>query len=181
MFERFTREARTVVVGAQVEAAALAHEWIGTEHLLLGLVRDPATATARLLAGWDIEAGWARAEVERIVGRGEPELDARALATLGIDLDEVRTRVEQRFGPGALARRRCRRGGPGPRVPFTPRAKRALDLALREALVLGEDHIGSQHVLLGLLREGDGIAASILRSRGLDRDVVVDALAGRTW
>jgi ATP-dependent Clp protease ATP-binding subunit ClpA len=180
MFERFTHEARKVVVGAQVEAAALAHGWIGTEHLLLGLVRDAATPTARLLASWDVEAGWARAEVERIVGRGEPDLDARALATLGIDLDEIRTRVERRFGPGALARGRCRRGGLGPHAPFTPRAKKALELSLREALALGDDHIGAQHVLLGLLREGDGIAARMLRSRGLDRGAVVDALAGRS-
>jgi ATP-dependent Clp protease ATP-binding subunit ClpA len=179
MFERFTHEARAVVVSAQLEAAALAHGWIGTEHLLLGLVSDEATPTARLLARWNIDAGWARAEVERIIGRGEPDLDARALATLGIDLDEVRNRVEQRFGPGALARGRCRRGGVGPHVPFSPRAKKALELSLREALALGDDHVGAQHVLLGLLREGDGIAAGMLRSRGLERGGVLDALARR--
>jgi ATP-dependent Clp protease ATP-binding subunit ClpA len=180
MFERFSREARAVVVGAQVEAAALAHGWIGTEHLLLGLLRDAASPTARLLARWEVDSGWARAEVERIVGRGEPDLDAGALATLGIDLDAIRARVEQTFGPGALARSRCRRGGLGSHVPFTPRAKKALELSLREALVLGDNHIGAQHVLLGLLRESDGLAAQILRSRGLDRGAVVDALAGRT-
>ena len=113
MFERFTGEARAVVVGAQIEAAALAHGWIGTEHLVLGLVREADSPTARLLARWDVDAGWVRGEVERIIGRGEPDLDAGALATLGIDLDEIRARVEGTFGPGALARARCRRGGLG--------------------------------------------------------------------
>ncbi len=180
MFQRFTQEARAVVVGAQFEAAALAHGWIGTEHLVLGLVREADSTTARLLARWEVDAGWVRGEVERIIGRGEPDLDAGALATLGIDLDEIRARVEGTFGPGALARARCRRGRPGSHVPFTPRAKKVLELSLREALTLGDNQIGAQHVLLGVLREGDGAGAQILRSRGVERAAVVDALgAGR--
>jgi ATP-dependent Clp protease ATP-binding subunit ClpA len=176
MFERFTEDARAVVVAAQVHARALTHGWIGTEHLLLGLLDDPERRAARLLAQWEVRADWARAEVERTVGRGELGLDADALATLGIDLDEVRSRVERTFGPGALARRRCRRGPIAAALPFTPHAKRVLELALREALALDDRHIGSEHVLLGLVRADDGVAARILRERGVDRAALRAAL-----
>jgi ATP-dependent Clp protease ATP-binding subunit ClpA len=179
MFERFTEAARAAVVQGQAQAAALQHGWIGTEHLLLGLLDDPDGRAARLLAPWQVRRDWALAEVERIVGRGEPDIDAGALATLGIDLDEVRERVEGTFGPGALTGRRvCRRGWLRGRVvpPFTPRAKKALELSLREALALGDNFIGAEHVLLGLLREGDGVAAQILRSRGVERAAVQAAL-----
>jgi ATP-dependent Clp protease ATP-binding subunit ClpA len=178
MFERFTSEARAVVTGATTHADALQHGWIGTEHLLLGLLDDADGRPARLLARWDVRREGVRAEVERIVGRGDPGIDAGALATLGIDLDEVRERVERTFGPGALSGRRgCRRGWFGPMVPFTPRAKKALELSLREALALGDNFIGAEHVLLGLLREGDGVAARILRAHGVDRPAVQEALA----
>ena len=130
-----------------------------------------------MLRDFAIDAAWARGEVERIVGRGEPDLDADALATLGIDLDAVRERVERTFGAGALARGRCRRGlMPRGALPFTARAKKALELSLREAIAMGDDHIGSEHLLLGLAREGDGVAGRILRSRGVDRDTVRAAL-----
>ena len=178
MFERFTDEARSAVVAAQREAVALDHGWIGTEHLLLGLLDDRDGRAARVLEGFAVEPAWARAEVERIVGRGEPGIDADALATLGIDLDTVRERVERTFGAGALSgSRRCRRGvvrGGG--IPFTPRAKKVLELSLREAVAMGDDHIGSEHVLLGLAREADGVGARILRSRGVDRAAVQAAL-----
>jgi ATP-dependent Clp protease ATP-binding subunit ClpA len=174
MFERFTEDARTVLVQARAHADALQHGWIGTEHLLLGLLDGRA---ARLLAPWDVSPEWVLAEVERIIGRGDPALDAGALATLGIDLDEVRERVERTFGPGALSGRRgCRRGWFGPRVPFTPKAKKALELSLREALALADSAIGAEHVLLGLLRGGDGVAAQILRSRGVEHAAVRAAL-----
>jgi ATP-dependent Clp protease ATP-binding subunit ClpA len=178
MFERFTDGARAAVVGAQRHAVALHHGWIGTEHLLLGLLDDGDGRAAKLLERRGVDAAWARAEVERIVGHGEPDLDADALATLGIDLDAVRERVERTFGTGALSgSRRCRRGLlRGPWVPFTPRAKKALELSLREAIAMGDDFIGAEHVLLGLAREGDGVAARILRSRGVDRAVVRAAL-----
>ena len=177
MFERFTDEARNAVVAAQREASALDHGWIGTEHLLLALLADGDGRAARVLRGFAVDAAWARAEVERIVGRGEPDLDADALATLGIDLDAVRERVERTFGRGALSRRRCRRGlMPSGALPFTARAKKALELSLREALAMGDDHIGSEHLLLGLAREGDGVAGRMLRSRGIDRDAVRAAL-----
>jgi ATP-dependent Clp protease ATP-binding subunit ClpA len=178
MFERFTDEARAAVVAAEREAAALNHGWIGTEHLLLGLLADGDGRATRLLCDFAVDRAWARGEVERIVGRGEPDLDADALATLGIDLDAVRERVERAFGAGALSgRQRCRGGRiGGGAAPFTPRAKKVLELSLREAIARGDRFIGSEHVLLGLVREGDGVAAEILRSRGVDRAVVRAAL-----
>jgi ATP-dependent Clp protease ATP-binding subunit ClpA len=178
MFERFTEDARAVVVAAQVHARALRHGWIGTEHLLLGLLDDPDARVARLLAGWDVGVEWARGEVEREVGAGEPDLDADALAAIGIDLDAVRDRVERTFGHGALARRRRRRCvDTAGTLPFTPRAKKVLELALREAVALGDRRIGSEHVLLGLVRADDGVGARILRGRGVDRAAVRAALA----
>ena len=177
MFERFTDEARNAVVAAQREASALDHGWIGTEHLLLALLADADGRGGRVLRDFGVDVAWARSEVERIVGRGEPDLDADALATLGIDLDAVRERVERTFGAGALSRRRCRRGlMTGGALPFTARAKKALELSLREAIAMGDDHIGSEHLLLGLTREGDGVAGRILRSRGIDRDTIRAAL-----
>jgi ATP-dependent Clp protease ATP-binding subunit ClpA len=177
MFERFTGEARGAVVGGQRHAVALNHGWIGTEHLLLGLLDDRDGRAARILEPYGVDGQWARVEVERIVGRGEPDLDADALATLGIDLDAVRERVERTFGAGALSgSRRCRRGLWRGAVPFTPRAKKALELSLREAVAMGDGFIGSEHVLLGLAREGDGVAARILRARGVDRAAVRAAL-----
>ena len=177
MFERFTDEARNAVVAAQREASALNHGWIGTEHLLLALLADADGRGGRVLRDFGVDVAWARSEVERIVGRGEPDLDADALATLGIDLDAVRERVERTFGAGALSRRRCRRGlMTGGALPLTARAKKALELSLREAIAMGDDHIGSEHLLLGLAREGDGVAGRILRSRGIDGDTVRAAL-----
>jgi len=178
MFERFTDGARAAVLGAQRHAVALHHGWIGTEHLLLALLDDRDGRAARILDRWSVDGDWARVEVERVVGRGEPGLDADALATLGIDLDAVRDRVERTFGEGALSgSRRCRRGlWRGGGLPFTPRAKKALELSLREALGMGDDFIGCEHLLLGLTGEGDGVAARILRSRGVDRAGVQAAL-----
>jgi hypothetical protein len=124
MFTRFTGRARNVVVAAQEEARALGHGYIGTEHLLLGLLR--------------VEEGVA----------------ARALGRLGITLDAARTEVERIIGRGEGDR-------PG-RVPFTPRSKKALELALKEALARGHDYIGTEHILLGLLAEGKGVAVDVL-------------------
>ena len=177
MFERFTEGARGAVVGAQRHARALHHGWIGTEHLLLGVLDDADGRAARLLRDrFAIDAEWVRGEVERIVGRGEPDIDADALATLGIDLDAVRERVERTFGAGALSGRRRGCRPEGGRLPFTPRSKKALELSLREAVAMGDHFIGAEHLLLGLAREGDGVAARILRSRGVDRAAVRAAL-----
>jgi ATP-dependent Clp protease ATP-binding subunit ClpA len=182
MFERFTDDARGAVALAQEEAVALHHGWIGTEHLLLGVLRGGAGG-ARLLQGFGVDHAAVREEVERTIGRGESDIDRDALATLGIDLDAVRERVERAFGPGALSRRRgCRRGRLGrlgPHVPFTPRAKKALELTLRESLGLDSREITGEHVVLGLLREGDGVAAEILTARGVTLEAARSRVQGR--
>jgi len=178
MFERFTQEARAVVVHAQDEARALGHNWIGCEHLLLGILAVPGTASVAVLARFGVTAENFRATVVDLIGPGGQfsATDADALRALGIDLDEVRRRVEASFGAGALnltPRRRRRRlpwrrrqdycvPGPG-HIPFTPRAKNALQLALREALALKSRHIGVEHVLLGILRLKDNAGVELLR------------------
>ena len=165
MFERFTSEARQVVVQAQAEAATLHHARVGTEHLLLGLIGQATSPTAAVLAGH----GLTRATVLDAVTTLRGDLDAEALTTLGIDLDAVRERVESAFGPGALDEPS---GGHGPtasgRVPFNPRAKKVLELSLREALALKHRHIDDGHIALGLLREGEGLAMKVIHDRGID-------------
>jgi ATP-dependent Clp protease ATP-binding subunit ClpA len=179
MFERFTDEARAAVVAAQGEAAELRHGWIGTEHLLLGVLAAGGGG-ARLLAAFGVDHAGVREDVLRTIGMGDDDLDPTALATLGIDLDAVRERVERAFGPGALSRRaRCRGGGTSVRIPFTARAKKALELTLREALALGARDLRSEHLVLGLLREGDGMAAQLLAQQGVTAAAVRDRIAGR--
>lgn len=179
MFERFDDGARRAVVLAQEEAVALHHGWIGTEHLLLGVLRTDGDG-ARLLAGFGVGAAGIRDDVVRIVGQGEDDIDRDALATLGIDLDAVRERVERAFGPGALVRRRgCRPGVMGGSVPFSARAKKALELSLREAISLGDRDLRAEHLVLGLVREGDGVAARVLADRGVTHAAVLAKLAGR--
>ena len=148
---------------AQEEAVALRHGWIGTEHVLLGVLRADGDG-ARLLAGFGVDAAGVRDDVVRIVGRGEDDIDRDALATLGIDLDAVRERVERAFGPGALCRRRRAAGAArwAARSRSRARAKKALELSLREAVSLGERDLRAEHLVLGLLREGDGVAARVL-------------------
>jgi hypothetical protein len=137
MFERFSDEARQAIVLAQQEAAEMRHGWIGTEHLLLGVLRADGGG-ARLLNDLGVDLASVRDDVVRMIGRGEEDIDPDALATLGIDLDAVRERVEKAFGAGALSRRGgCRGGTFGGHVPFTPRAKKALELTLREGIALG--------------------------------------------
>jgi len=177
MFERLTTEARQVLVLAQEEALSLGHGHIGTEHLLLGLLDTSDGVAAEVLADSGAEAGDVRAAVERIVGRGRPAHDdAAALRAIGIDLDVVRATIEESFGPGALdaarrpARRRRRQRKcfalPG-HPPFTPRSKKVLELALRQALALHHDHIDTEHILLGLLTEGEGLGCRILVEGGV--------------
>ena len=162
MLERFTSEARAAVVGAQQEARRLGAERIGTEHLLLGLLEQDGPAAA-VLTGHGLTQDTVAAAI--VAHTGGDELDAEALSTLGIDLDAVRSTVEEVFGPGALgARRRPRRG----HIPFTPRAKKVLELSLREALAMGSRTISDGHVALGLLREGQGLAMKVLHDRGID-------------
>jgi ATP-dependent Clp protease ATP-binding subunit ClpA len=153
MFERFTREARAVVERAQDEAAALGHDYLGTEHLLLGIAAG---------GGLPASLGLEHHTLRTAIGGSSQQLDADALAAIGIDLDAVRRAVEESFGPGALSGRR-RRGG---HVPICPKAKKALELALREALALGDRHIGSDHILLALARGPDHGAARALAACG---------------
>lgn len=194
MFERFTRDARDVVVRAQEEARRLGHPAIGTAHLLLALAAG-GDRTAGLLAAHGVSAGSAEDALRRVLRRDPaapaggpaPDEDAAALAALGFDLDRIRAAVEAAFGPGALEtgdaveqprglRRLVRRprrpqvdeadllrgpARPGHR-PFGPAAKKALELSLREALRLGDRHIGTEHLLLGLLRTGDCVAVGML-------------------
>jgi ATP-dependent Clp protease ATP-binding subunit ClpC len=144
MFERFTDRARRVVVLAQEEARMLNHNYIGTEHILLGLIHE---------------------------GEG---VAAKALEALGISLEAVRSQVEEIIGQGQQA--------PSGHIPFTPRAKKVLELSLREALQLGHNYIGTEHILLGLIREGEGVAAQVLVKLGADlsrvRNQVIQLLSG---
>ncbi|MCH6472202.1 ATP-dependent Clp protease ATP-binding subunit [Sinomonas terrae] len=144
MFERFTDRARRVVVLAQEEARMLNHNYIGTEHILLGLIHE---------------------------GEG---VAAKALESLGISLDGVREQVQEIIGQGQQA--------PSGHIPFTPRAKKVLELSLREALQLGHNYIGTEHILLGLIREGEGVAAQVLVKLGADlnrvRQQVIQLLSG---
>jgi ATP-dependent Clp protease ATP-binding subunit ClpA len=184
MFERFTDRARQVVVDAQSEARRLGHGHVGTEHLLLGLLRGDGIA-ARVLGGLGITPVAVERQVLAEVGRGPLGIgDAEALGAIGIDLDEVQRRIEASFGPGALRRRhdpRCRRWNPfSTHVPFSPRAKKTLELSLREALALKHGYIGTEHILLGLVREGEGLAMLVLTRLGTGpqaiRGSVLDAL-----
>ncbi|MGY2005156.1 Clp protease N-terminal domain-containing protein [Blastococcus sp. SYSU DS1024] len=170
MFERFAQEARDVV-GAQAEARALRDPRIGTEHLLLGMLARPATTAARALAGHGITHDGV---VAAVCAHGGDDLDADALSSLGIDLDAVRDRVEEAFGPGALDG--PRRKGPGGHIPFTPRATKVLELSLREAIAMKSRTITDGHVLLGLIREGEGLAMKVLHDRGVDLPALRDDL-----
>src|SRR5918994_1070382 len=144
MFERFTERARQVVVLAQEEARTLKHNYIGTEHILLGLLREEEGLAARVLESLDITVERVRAQVVRIVGSGEEVTSGQ--------------------------------------IPFTPRAKKGLELALREALSLGHNYIGTEHILLGLVRENEGVAARILLDFDADsekiRNEVIRMLSG---
>ena len=174
MFERFTDRGREALVRAQEEARALGHGWIGTEHLLLGAASDRDGLAARILAEAGISIEELRDAVAGAVGRGGGNRDADALAAIGIDLAAVREAIESTFGRGAIERTRagC--------VPFTPRAKKALEIARREATALGHDYAGTEHLLLGLA-SSEGLAHELLAQLGLERKrlraLVVETLA----
>ena len=172
MFERFTSGARTVVELAQVEARTLRHGYVGTEHLLLGLLGEEHGIAARALRDAGVTAEAVRRDVRRLVDNPLTGADADALRAIGIDVESVRARVEESFGPGALERARfgCRRGASRWHIPFSPRSKKVLELSLREAIRLRHNCIGTEHVLLGLLREGEGLAARILVDAGVRAD-----------
>ncbi len=178
MFERFTDSARAVVVGAQTEARALGHGWIGTEHLLLAVVRDPDRPVARQLAVLGLTHD--RLYAELVATMGGHHDDGSALRDLGIDLDAVRARVEEQFGPGALDpeparprrrgllrhRRRPARKDCGGHIRFSPSAKKGLELALRESVGLGSREILVEHLVLGLMR-AEGLATTLVTRLGV--------------
>ncbi|MBW3580669.1 MAG: Clp protease [Actinobacteria bacterium] len=185
MFEWFTQGARQVLVLAQAGAFNLGHDYIGTEHLLLGLLGEEEGVAASVLGRSGLTDEAVRAAIVDIVGCGWGRLDdrdAEVLREIGIDLHAVRASIEAAFWPGALdvvgdrrrprRRRRARCGWTPAAIPFAPRAKKALELALREALCLEDRFIGTEHVLLGLLREGQGVACKLLVDAGIDLDVL---------
>ncbi|MCT2594052.1 hypothetical protein LHJ74_29800 [Streptomyces sp. N2-109] len=193
MFERFTKPARSVVVGAQEEARGLRHDRIGTEHLLLSVLRHPEEPGAATLERLGVTAETCRAAVAALVTRDTDALgpeDAEALKALGIDLEEVRRRTEESFGPGALdgpaaaprdkprrllpLGRRREEGIETGHMPFESRAKKALELSLREALALKDRAIGVEHVVLGLLRSNDRITLALFERLGIDPSPVRD-------
>jgi ATP-dependent Clp protease ATP-binding subunit ClpA len=165
MFERFTEEARQTVVLAQQEARQLHAGHIGTEHLLLGLVGQGGTPVADVLGRHGLDRRSVLEAISRFTAG--TALDADALGAVGIDLDAVRERVEATFGPGALDAPGSAREPRG-HIPFTPRAKKVLELALREAIALKSRSIGDGHILLGVLREGEGLAMKVIHDRGID-------------
>ena len=173
MFERFSHEARSVVFRAQADGRRMGSRRIGTEHMLLGLLDAPRSLPAQLLNRHGLDRASAEAAILRHMG--EPptaDLDAAALESIGIDLTAVKAKVESAFGVGALDRDPVShsKGGliSGRHIPFSPRAKKVLELALREALSLGHHYIGDGHILLGLLREGRGLAALVIAEAGID-------------
>ena len=146
MFERFTDRARRVIVDAQNEARSLSHNYIGPEHILLGLINE------------------------------DDGVGVKALEAMQISTDTVRGRIKEITGRG--------QGAPSTgHIPFTPRAKKVLELSLREALQLGHNYIGTEHILLGLIHEGDGVAAQVLVGLGVEldrtRQLVIQILTGR--
>ncbi|GAA3442172.1 Clp protease N-terminal domain-containing protein [Planomonospora venezuelensis] len=186
MFERFHREARQAVVLAQDNARRLRHHYIGTEHILLGLLGQPESLSARVLDRHGLDHARAVEAVTALVpAQTDSDLDVEALESIGIDLSAIREKVEAAFGPGALDRppRLDRRGRPfgGRHIPFTPRAKKSLELSLREAINLKHRDIADGHLLLGILREGEGLGARVIADAGIDlaalRREIVAALA----
>ena len=179
MFERFTRKARAAIAAAETESRRLGHDYIGTEHQLLGLlVIGEGVAHAALE-----RAGVSWSAVDAAVRkRIPPQVDCGALAALGIDLEAVRNAVDDTFGSGALDRSLRTKQRRGDRS-FRPDAKNVMELSLREALTLGHNYIGTEHLLLALVRASDATAAAILRdlAPGLDlRGLVLDELSART-
>ena len=188
MFERFTTKARDAVIGAQDVARRHEADSIRSEHLLAALYEQRGNLALTVLDALSVKREDVDAELERIrTGGVATPSDAEALATLGIDLDEVRRQVEEAFGPGALDRTRSgigrRWGRRKAHLPFGKDAKKVLALALREAVLLKHNYIGCEHILLGMLHEGTGSAGVFLRSRGVRQDatriIVEELLKGR--
>jgi ATP-dependent Clp protease ATP-binding subunit ClpA len=161
MFERFTTPAREAVLGARVEAQQLGHAFIGTEHILLALLRIPGAMAYGILTDAGLTHDSVVAYLNGLWGLG-PE-DAEALSAIGIDLEAVRAKVTESFGAAAASDDPTR-----VRTPLSKRAKKVLELSVREALALKQGYIGSEHLLLGLIREAEGLAAKSMVASGLN-------------
>jgi len=214
MFERFTGQARTVVIQAQDHARRLGHNYIGCEHLLLAAASTAEPASA-VLREHGVTPQAVETQIVRLIGLGQAarrlgSLDREALAAIGIDLDVVQARIEAAFGPGALTRvpsasqrgRGCRRrptagllrhwrrrarqaaasdAGPAPagHLPFTPRAKKSLELSLREAKMRHDNYIGVEHLTLALAGMNDGTVPPILSALGTSQATLRAAIFDR--
>ena len=173
MFERFTDDARAIVKQAVVEAQSDLSLRVGTQHLLLAMLALPESTTAQVLVRHGVDAEGVRTTLYSLKSdEAGDSLDPEALRAIGIDLDAVRASVEASFGPGTL-------DSPGPpaarrrgHVPFSPRSKKVLELSLREAIRLKQGYIADAHVLLGIIREGEGLAAQALHVSGVDLDAL---------
>ncbi|WP_377267020.1 Clp protease N-terminal domain-containing protein [Peterkaempfera sp. SMS 1(5)a] len=176
MFDRFTELAKRAVVASQDVAIALGHDFIGTEHLLIGLVQTAGTA-GEVLRRHGVELSQAREQTVRLLQEagvtatgGRAAMDA--LASIGIDVAEIQRRADDTFGPGAFH---------FPRPAYTPEAKKALELTVQEAADLGSEPIDTEHMLLGLLAAGEGVAVQVLAALDVDtaalRQDVLDRVA----
>jgi ATP-dependent Clp protease ATP-binding subunit ClpA len=190
VFEKFTDPAKRVLVLAQDEAMQQGHDYIGTEHVLVGLAGMPGTIAGSVLRDNGITVPALRAEIaDVLVASGVQPLGAQAateaLATIGIDVAEIRRRADETFGPGKFH---------FPRPPFTPRAKKVLEHTLRQMVELHSDTIGPEHILLGILAEGEetggdrdggsgaaveGVGVKVLRNLGVDVDALRPAVLAR--
>jgi len=177
MFARFTAQARESMVLAQDEAVRLGHPWLGTEHLLLGLLRQPGTTATAVLEELGVTRGSAEhALVEALGGWSDEQIlgedDERALRTLGIDLHEVRAKIEEAFGRGSLDRAIPGRCG----VPVMPRLKQGLERAVKEA---GRGMIETDHLLLGMIQVRGALAVEILSALGVTPDAIRTRVVAR--
>jgi ATP-dependent Clp protease ATP-binding subunit ClpA len=181
LFEIFTDAAKRSLVLGQDEAIALGHDFIGTEHLLLGLVGVPDGLAGQVLAESGVTADRARTEaVGMLAAAGVTGASSRgpveALAAIGIDVEEIRQRADETFGPGEFQ---------FPRPAYTTEAKNAIERSVSEAQSLGHDYVGTEHLLLGLLATGEGIGVAILSAVGADLDSlragVLARVAGKAW
>jgi ATP-dependent Clp protease ATP-binding subunit ClpA len=175
VFEKFTNLAKRSITLSQDEAITLGHDFIGTEHILLGLVRVREGLAGEILGEQGVTADQVRAETLRLLeaagvsangGREATE----ALATIGIDVEEIRRRADDTFGPGRFR---------FPRPAFTMRARRVLELTLRESMELGHEEVRTEHLLLGLLAEGEGVGVKALGGVGVDPVALRTAILNR--
>jgi ATP-dependent Clp protease ATP-binding subunit ClpA len=173
MFERFTRDARAVVVEAQERARESGSAQIDPLHLLTGLLRTPSGTAQSLLDGFGVAPGELAAELDRVRRRGGmSDTDAEALGEFGIDVEQIVDRIEQLHGEGVLAGQVFRKRG---HIPFSREAKKTLEQSLRQAVDIGDKHIGEEHLLLALTAK-PGPAADVLAKRGIDLVALRQAL-----